>query len=187
MAFRAIIQEKKESFKTSSSFDEKFGCGILDLSLNESPSFGSYANLVSHNQSSNKKAPELMMQACVAVFFLRALYNQGYFGPKSTFNPQKMSDQDLLFVNLLHRFMRISFYNTHEICGTRKNTFNGETIRIGRATFSNLALFNHSCDPNYRRINVGQFIVAVAIRDIEVSSYMGMSQAFREEIRKFWS
>ena len=168
MAYRAIIQENKETFK-GEAFDEKFGRGILDLSPNESKSLRLFANLVSHGNSSRKKAPELMMQALVTVFFLRALHSRGYFGPKSSFEAN-LSAQDLMFCNLIHRFMRIVFYNTHEISASKSSKFNAETIRIGRGTFASLALFNHSCNPNYRRINVGQYIVAVAIRDIKVSS-----------------
>ena len=58
--------------------------------------------------------------------------------------------------------MRVTYYNTHEVTTTDEDTdgigFGSDRLsmrRIGRATNPSLALLNHSCDPNYRRISVG--------------------------------
>ncbi len=38
--------------------------------------------------------------------------------------------------------------------------------RVGRSTNPTLALFNHSCDPNYRRVGFGRRTAGFATRDI---------------------
>ena len=38
--------------------------------------------------------------------------------------------------------------------------------RVGRSTNPSLALFNHSCHPNYRRVSHGRVTVGFAVRDI---------------------
>ena len=58
--------------------------------------------------------------------------------------------------------MRVTYFNTHEVTTTDEDTtgvgFGSDRLamrRIGRATNPTLALLNHTCDPNYRRIPVG--------------------------------
>ena len=67
--------------------------------------------------------------------------------------------------------MRVTYYNTHEITTTEEDDgADGlgpdklQMRRIGRATNPTLALLNHSCDPNYRRISVGKHTLGFATK-----------------------
>lgn len=65
--------------------------------------------------------------------------------------------------------MRVTYYNTHEVVviEDRKNVLDNSVKRIGRATNPSLALINHSCDPNYRRISRGKITLGVASKAIK--------------------
>ena len=128
----------------------------------ESTSIWSFHNLVTH-QGSDKQAPELMMQSLAAIFLLRCLKAKNYYPVEPNSDPSRLSEEELYLALLLHHFMRVTYYNTHEITTTDEDTngvgFGTDRLamrRIGRATNPTLALLNHTCDPNYRRISVGR-------------------------------
>ena len=142
-----------------------------------------FHNLVTHDNNGKKQAPELMMQAMTAIFLLRCLRTKSYYPPSISGDPTILSDTELYLARLLHHFMRVTYYNTHEITTITEDTdeeafgsgnaFNvthsPERIRvrrIGRATNPSLALLNHSCDPNYRRVSVGRYTLGFAIKTI---------------------
>ncbi len=104
------------------------------------------------------------MQALVAIFLLRCLQRTGYLAGESSGKGGGLSEQELFFALLLHHFMRAAYFNTHEIAHLNSDN---QSVRIGRATNPSLALINHSCDPNYRRVNVGRHTLAFAIRPIK--------------------
>ena len=143
-----------------------------------------FHNLVTHDHSDKKLAPELMMQAMTALFLLRCLRAKSYYPPSSG-DPTILSDTELYLSQVLHHFMRVTYYNTHEIttitedtdedvfgCSSAFNvTHSPDRIRvrrIGRATNPSLALLNHSCDPNYRRVSVGRNTLGFATKTIEI-------------------
>ena len=115
------------------------------------------------HQGSNKQAPELMMQSLAAIFLLRCLKAKNYYPTEPNADPTLLSDTEMYLSLLIHHFMRVTYYNTHEVTTTDEDT-NGVGFgtyrlamrRIGRATNPTLALLNHTCDPNYRRISVGR-------------------------------
>lgn len=115
----------------------------------------------------NKQAPELMMQALAAIFLLRCLKAKKYYMASKVDDPEEdplsLNDTEMFLSQMIHHFMRVTYYNTHEITTTDEDTngvgFGSDRLamrRIGRATNPTLALLNHSCDPNYRRISVGR-------------------------------
>ena len=86
-----------------------------------------------------------------------------------------LSDTEMFLAKLIHHFMRVTYYNTHEITTTEEDEISEglgperlRMRRIGRATNPTLALLNHSCDPNYRRISVGKQTLGFATKVIEV-------------------
>jgi hypothetical protein len=81
----------------------------------------------------------------------------------------------MFLAKLLHHFMRVTYYNTHEITTTEEDEVSEglgpdklRMRRIGRATNPTLALLNHSCDPNYRRISVGKQTLGFATKLIGI-------------------
>ena len=106
-----------------------------------------------------------MMQALVAVFLVRCLIKSGYLQEE---NKNEMTDNQLFFAKLIHHFMRVAYYNSHEM--TRIDPLTLEVIRIGRATNPSLALINHSCDPNYRRVNIDNRTIGFAARPIKAGT-----------------
>ena len=86
-----------------------------------------------------------------------------------------LTSTEIFLAKLLHHFMRVTYYNTHEITTTEEDGMASDGLgperlqmrRIGRATNPSLALLNHSCDPNYRRISVGKRTLGFATKVIE--------------------
>ena len=104
-----------------------------------------------------------MMQSLAAIFLLRCLKAKNYYPIEPNADPKRLSEEELYLSLLIHHFMRVTYYNTHEITTTDEDTngvgFGTDRLamrRIGRATNPTLALLNHTCDPNYRRISVGR-------------------------------
>ena len=109
-----------------------------------------------------------MMQAMTAIFLLRCLKVKKYYVvPDSGGSTTVLSETELFLARLLHHFMRVTYYNTHEITTASVDDDQDDMMssanggggvspeklrlrRIGRATNPTLALLNHSCDPNYR-------------------------------------
>jgi len=126
----------------------------------------SFHSLVTHDGLAVKQAPELMMQAHVVVFLIRVLHASGYLSPGQG---GELSEDDLQAGRILHHFMRAAFYNTHETTQIRKtgsNWENNKIERIGRVTNPTLALINHSCDPNYRRVSTSTRTFGFACKHI---------------------
>ena len=71
-------------------------------------------NLVTHDKGADREAPVLMKEALTALFFLRCLQAKSYFG-KRTSKTGALSDDELFICKLLHHFMRVVFYNSHEV------------------------------------------------------------------------
>ncbi|XP_023339922.1 SET and MYND domain-containing protein 4 [Eurytemora carolleeae] len=127
-----------------------------------------FHSLVTHDGSANKKAPELMMQAHVVVFLIRVLRVAEYFGSGESAE-LKLSEDEINAARILHHFMRAAFYNTHEITQVEKTGpgFDENHVqRIGRVTNPTLALINHSCDPNYRRVSTSTRTFGFACKPI---------------------
>ena len=172
LAYRAITSKPAEYFlnnKTRFS-DHNELKGYQDGDVYNSEDILTFHNLVTHDKTGNKMAPELMMQALTAIFLLRCLKAKKYY-VESHNDPSTLTDNELYLAKLIHHFMRVSYYNTHEITtASLDGPVSPERLRmrrIGRATNPTLALLNHSCDPNYRRVSVGRFTVGFATKTIQ--------------------
>ena len=87
---------------------------------------------------------ELMVM--MITFFLRLLKATSYLEPQDEFG-----DDERQAALLLHHFMRVTFYNSHETTEVEKTgpSWSDNSLqKIGRATNPSLALINHGCDPN---------------------------------------
>eukprot|EP00093_Oithona_nana_P003709 03709.XXX_1099_2702_1 [CDS] Oithona nana genome sequencing. len=177
LAFRAITTQPYEFYdqnrKRFSKRNELLGSKNHDNEVYESTSIWSFHNLVTH-QGSDKQAPELMMQSLAAIFLLRCLKAKNYYPIEPNADPKRLSEEELYLSLLIHHFMRVTYYNTHEITTTDEDTngvgFGTDRLamrRIGRATNPTLALLNHTCDPNYRRISVGRQTLGFATKLIK--------------------
>eukprot|EP00096_Caligus_rogercresseyi_P009450 TRINITY_DN3217_c0_g1_i1.p1 TRINITY_DN3217_c0_g1~~TRINITY_DN3217_c0_g1_i1.p1 ORF type:complete len:626 (-),score=140.54 TRINITY_DN3217_c0_g1_i1:828-2705(-) len=165
LAYKALIRKPADYYLSKKDIflghNEKLGLNASSNLCYNSKDIFTFHNLVTHDSSRFKKAPELMMQALTAVYLLRVLELSGYF-------QNEVDDTSkIFFLKLIHHFMRCVYYNTHEITTNHLNEFGEYKIRrIGRATNPTLALFNHSCDPNYRRISYGRWTYGFATRPI---------------------
>ena len=124
-----------------------------------------FHNLVTHDGVGHKAAPELMMQCHVVVFMVRLLTHTGYLPACST---AELTADSLHAARLLHHLMRAAYYNTHETTQVISDPdfTRSSTVRIGRQTNPTLALINHSCDPNYRRVSRGTTTYGFATKPI---------------------
>lgn len=173
MAHRALISQSLQFFLDEKSeflrSNELMGHND-DEKVYDSSSIWTFQNLVTHKGMA-KQAPELMMQSLAAIFILRCLKAKKYYPSDLASNdPLDLSETELYLSKLIHHFMRVTYFNTHEITTTDEDTtgigFGSDRLamrRIGRATNPTLALLNHSCDPNYRRISVGRQVQSIKI------------------------
>ena len=131
----------------------------------------SFHSLVTHDGAGGKNAPELMMQCHVVVFLLRLLQEVGWL-PADPGLGAELGEEAVLAGRLLHHFMRAAYYNTHETTQLLTSPGQGQDFtrssaqRIGRLTNPSLALINHSCDPNYRRVSRGTVTYGFACKPI---------------------
>ena len=110
-----------------------------------------------------------MMQSLAALFLIRCLKAKIFYPKTDCSNdPYHLSETELFLGKLIHHFMRVTYFNTHEVTTTDEDTtgvgFGSDRLamrRIGRATNPTLALLNHTCDPNYRRISVGRDVSSI--------------------------
>ena len=100
-------------------------------------------SLVTHAKGANRSAPALMKEALTALFFLRLLQLRSYCSSPSNI-PSTLSSEELQTALLLHHFMRVVFYNSHEASALVMNQQNGKKVsKIGVAINPSLALINH--------------------------------------------
>ena len=127
-------------------------------------------NLVTHDTAA-REAPILMKECITALFFLRSLQAKNYFGRDSSDKPRTgtLSADEMFIAMLLHHFMRVVFYNCHELTELQRGSQWSENkiVKIGVAINPSLALINHSCDSNYARVMSGRHVKAFATRTIK--------------------
>ena len=71
-------------------------------------------NLVTHDTGAAREAPHLMKESLTAIFFLRCLQAKSYFGPGGAKRNGVLTEDQLFICKLLHHFMRVVYYNSHE-------------------------------------------------------------------------
>ena len=100
-------------------------------------------------------------RATFAIFLLRCLDSQGYFGSKPS--ASELTGDQLLIARLLFHFLELLQFNTHEVAQLemvgRRFEDGAKSRLIGAAVFPTLALFNHSCEPSLTRF----FIVSLSL------------------------
>ena len=115
LAYRAITSKPFDYFyENKRDFDQHDELMGLNTNCYSSDNIMCFHNLVTHDNSGKKQAPELMMQALTAIFLLRCLRVKSYY-PPSAGDQTILSDTELYLGRLLHHFMRVTYYNTHEI------------------------------------------------------------------------
>ena len=168
LAYRALTTRPWQHFRDNSHHwlhhDEK--AGLTAGQVYRSEDLDSFHNLVTHDGAGGKQAPELMMQCHVVVFLVRMMVTVGYLGTPG--GGLEFGEEEMMAGQILHHFMRAAYYNTHEITEleTLGNIEENKVRRIGRVTNPSLALINHSCDPNYRRVSDGTVTYGFACKPI---------------------
>ena len=120
--------------------DESFG--LEGEQVYDSRDVRTVHSLVTHQKGANRSAPALMKEALTALFFLRVLQLRGYCSPSPI--PSTLSSEELDSALLLHHFMRVVFYNSHEASALVANPQSGKKVlKIGVAINPSLALINH--------------------------------------------
>ena len=170
LAYRALTarpwQFYRDNNKVWLKHDEKAGLGS-DM-VYRSEDLQSFNNLVTHDGLGGKQAPELMMQCHVVVFLVRLMVALGYLDHQG--KDPEFGEEEMMAGQILHHFMRAAYYNTHEITELEiqgsGDIEENKVRRIGRVTNPSLALINHSCDPNYRRVSDGTVTYGFACKPI---------------------
>ena len=55
-----------------------------------------------------------MMQSLAAIFILRCLKAKKYYEDSSK-DPKELTEMEVFIAKLVHHFMRVTYYNTHEV------------------------------------------------------------------------
>ena len=93
----------------------------------------------------------------------------GNFAENESF--ETLTEKELFFGQLLLHFTNSLPQNIHDIAvletsEVRKWVNTSEIKSLGAGVYLTGALFNHSCDPSFMRVNVGKSLVSVANRNI---------------------
>ena len=125
-------------------------------------------NLVTHHE--RMSSTENFHRATFAIFLLRCLDSQGYFGPSSNLSSSDLTGEKLLIARLLFHFLELLQFNTHEVAQLemqgRRFEDGAKSRLIGAAVFPTLALFNHSCEPSLTRF----FVVSLSFSLLVIGS-----------------
>ncbi len=94
-----------------------------------------FHSLVTHDGAGGKQAPELMMQSLATIFLLRCLKAKNFYSAKEhgSSSPLELSETEIYLAKLIHHFMRVTYYNTHEITTTDEDLegeFGLETLKV---------------------------------------------------------
>ena len=170
LAYRALTSRPwrhyRQNIEAWLEHDER--AGVASTQVYSSEDIASFHNLVTHDGVGHKQAPELMMQCHVVVFLVRLLLKVGYITEDQ--EAEEFHEDAMLAGRLLHHFMRAAYYNTHEttqvLVSPETDFTKNSSVRIGRLTNPSLALLNHSCDPNYRRVSRGTTTYGFACKPI---------------------
>ena len=168
LAYRALTSRPWQFYRENTDLwlrhDER--AGLDSDTVFSSEDLQSFNNLVTHDGLGGKQAPELMMQCHVVVFLVRLMVARGYLTHQG--EDPEFGEEEMMAGQILHHFMRAAYYNTHEITEleTLGNIEENKVRRIGRVTNPSLALINHSCDPNYRRVSDGTVTYGFACKPI---------------------
>ena len=63
-----------------------------------------------------------MMQCLAAIFLLRCLKAKKYYEDSSE-DPRKLTETEVFICKLVHHFMRVTYYNTHEVSHLKGTSF----------------------------------------------------------------
>jgi len=121
-------------------------------------------NLVHHTQDLDVE--EKILRTMISIFLMTCL-KRTHFYPKEGLSKQ----DDFYIAGLLYTLINACPANTHEVHHLATPTLERwspmcEIQALGSGLYPTAALFNHSCDPNIMRVNVGKRMVSVACRDI---------------------
>ena len=157
MASRPL--DKWNSLKLGSP-DESFG--LEGDEVYSSKDVRTVHSLVTHQEGAHRSAPALMKEALTALFFLRVLQLRGYCSLSSSHTT--LSLEELETALLLHHFMRVVFYNSHEASALVANPQSGKKVsKIGVAINPSLALINHRFNNLAIRISFMAFFTNVTL------------------------
>ena len=144
----------------------------------------------------------MIFRTLVSVFLLKLLQFNNYFkniAEDKTF--ATLSEKEIFIGRLLLNFTNSLPQNIHDIAlletsEARRWVNTSEIKSLGAGVYLTGALFNHSCDPSFMRVNVGKSLVSVANRNIprgeEISECYGQmyytkdADSRREALRRHY-
>lgn len=140
-----------------------------------------------------------LQYAFMATFLVKFLAANHYFDSDIRGADNKDLENDLWFVGgLILRNLQILQFNSHEVFDLLKSkkTDNRQTVAIGAALYTTLAMFNHSCNPSIVRYFKNTAVHIVTIRSIKAGESLSenygplYSQNSKEErqlkLKKFY-
>ena len=175
LAYKLVTGHPPEWFREHESFlakpDQRSGETSERKEEYLSSDYRNVFNLVSHHEKMS--STENFHRATFAIFLLRCLDSQGYFGSSSQKSTSELTGDKLLIARLLFHFLELLQFNTHEVAQLemqgRRFEDGAKSKLIGAAVFPTLALFNHSCEPSLTRF----FVIALSSSSSSAGSSKG--------------
>lgn len=96
-----------------------------------------------------------LQYAFMSAFLVKFLEVNHYFDSDISGKTGDLCENDRIFVGgLIMRNLQVLQFNSHEVFDLLKSSKTGtrQTVAIGAALYTTLAMFNHSCDPNIVRL-----------------------------------
>jgi len=145
--------------------DIKHGKTEASMGLYDSSDIRTGLNLVHHSEYLGQD--DTIMRTLISVFLMKCLKQTKFYQ-----NTSVNKEDDLFIAKVIYTLINACPANTHEIHTLNTPTMErwspmAEMKAIGAGLYPTAALFNHSCDPNIIRCNVGRKMISVASRDIQ--------------------
>jgi len=122
-------------------------------------------NLVTHDDEGDEDFH--LKNAVITIFFLYLLEQNFWFEEHSS---DGWSEEKKIIAKIINHFICVAKFNTHQT--GQFDSFDLVTgysaTSIGQVIRPNMAMFNHSCDPNMVRVDRGKFVIAAACTDIKI-------------------
>lgn len=147
MAMRLISQRPLSYFR---SIRDQLTDTLSVDEINELPShdYRRVHSLVCHEKE--RPVYNFLQYAFMATFLVKLLEANHYFDSDNSGNTGDLCEDDKVLIGgLLLRNLQVLQFNSHEVFDLLKSskTSARQTVAIGAALYTTLALFNHSCNP----------------------------------------
>lgn len=157
--------------------NETNGSNLDRKGIYRSDDFRNLFNLVAQEDKIDNE--DWFLRTFIACFLLKLLTKTSFFDTQESdilAENCQLTEDELYVGTILLEMINVCPSNVHDISeiespATDQFLPSCNKVSLGAGMFPSLALFNHSCKPDFMRCNPGNGVVCVANRDIKKGDY----------------